>query len=74
MPWLGLVPVGISVDIYKMVGKLLYLYVGRGRDGRGKVGQTNNNRGKDLVPKQKLDMVGREPYYGMQLSMLIRKV
>ena len=43
-------PVGISVDIYAMVGKLLYLYVGRGRDGRGKVGRTNDDRGKDIMP------------------------
>ena len=33
-----------------LVGECVYLYVGRGRDGRGKVGRGNNDRGKDVVP------------------------
>ena len=42
-------PFGISVDIYAMVGEAVY---GRGRAGRAKVGRTNNDRGKDLVPQR----------------------
>ena len=47
--------VGVSVGratfyLYELVGECVYLYVGRGRDGQEKVGQTNDNRGKDVVP------------------------
>ena len=39
-----------TLYLYELVGECVYLYVGRGRDGRGKVGRTNDNRGKDVVP------------------------
>ena len=47
--------VGVSVGratlyLYELVGECVYLYVGRGRDGWGKVGRTNDDRGKDVVP------------------------
>ena len=36
--------------LYELVGECVYFYVGRARDGRGKVGRTNDDRGKDVVP------------------------
>ena len=36
--------------LYELVGECVYLYVGPGRDGRGKVGRTNDDRGNDVVP------------------------
>ena len=47
--------VGVSVGrasfyLYELVGECVHLYVGRGRDGRGKVSWTNDDRGKYVVP------------------------
>ena len=39
-----------TLYLYALVGECVYLYEGRGRDGREKVGRTNNDRGKDVVP------------------------
>ena len=39
-----------TLYIYELVGECVYLYVDRGRDSRGKVGRTNDDRGKDVVP------------------------
>ena len=45
------VTVGLdNTHLYELVGECVYLYLGRGRDGRGKVSRTNNDRGKDVVP------------------------
>ena len=51
--------VGVSVGratfyLYELVGECVYLYVGRGRDGRGKVSRTNDDWGKDVVPYSEL--------------------
>ena len=37
--------------LYELVGEAVY---GRGKAGRGKVSQTNDDRGKDAVPKLSL--------------------
>ena len=47
--------VGVTVGwdtthLYELVGEYVYLYVGRGRGGRGKVGRANDDQGKDAVP------------------------
>ena len=55
--WLGLVAVGISVDIYAMVGECVCLYNGRGKAGRGTDSRTNDDRGKDVVPLRKLKYI-----------------
>ena len=47
VPWLRLVAVGISVDIYAMVGEGVY---GQGTDRRENGGRTNDDREKDVVP------------------------
>ena len=39
-----------TLYLYKLVGECAYLYVGRGRDGQGKVGRTKEDQGKDVVP------------------------
>ena len=39
-----------TLYLYELVGECVYLYVDRGRDSRGKVGWTNDDRGKDVVP------------------------
>ena len=39
-----------TLYLYELVGECVYLYIGRGSDGRGKVGRTNDDRGKDVVP------------------------
>ena len=55
-----------TLYLYELVGECVYLYVGQGRDGRGKVGRTNYDRGKDVVPKggQKRQHPGVEPTRG----------
>ena len=47
--------VGVSVGratfyLYELVGECVYLYVGRGRDGRRKVGRRMPVRRKHVVP------------------------
>ena len=49
--------VGVTVSrdnthLYELVWECVYLYVGRRRDGRRKVGRTNDDRGKDVVPQK----------------------
>ena len=39
-----------TLYLYELVGECEYLYVGWGGDNRGKVGQTNDDWGKDVVP------------------------
>ena len=65
-------PFGISVDIYAMVGEAVY---GRGRAGRAKVGRTNNDRGKDLVPqrqRQRQRQTERERESALSYSTLVQ--
>ena len=47
VPWLGLVAVGISVDIYAIFGEAVY---GRGTDSWGTDCRSNDDREKDVVP------------------------
>ena len=63
MPWLGLVAVGISVDIYAMVREAVYGRGtdGRGTDGRGTDGRTNDDREKDVVPIKSLLLLRFKP-------------
>ena len=39
-----------TLYLFELVGECVNLYVGWGRDGRGKVGRTNEDQGKDVVP------------------------
>ena len=50
MPWLGLVLVGKSLDIYAMVGETVYSQV---KCYWKKVGRTIDDRTKDVVPSFK---------------------
>ena len=49
--------VGVTVGrdnthLYELVGEAVY---GRGKASRGKVGRTNDDRGKDVVPIMDID-------------------
>ena len=41
---------GYDLYLYELVGECVYLNVGQGRDGRGKVGRTSDDWGKAVMP------------------------